>query len=294
MSLFAMARHAEALPQLSTRAHQAVAKFVKLIDLLRAKLEGATVTEITEAVIQESGYRLALQEEKTVQARGRLDNVNELLSATQEYEEGEEAPTVGGFLEQLALYTAADSLEEGVAAVPLLTIHSAKGLEFPVVFVVGMEEGLFPLARAAMSDNPMELEEERRLAYVAITRAKERVFLSSAELRTIFGSTTHTMISRFLNDIPDELLEPYGPAAPRAITWQGADVRRAPRAQAILLEAAGEEPPFKAGDRVRHGTFGDGMVVQVNGSGADLLVTVAFPKQGIKKLDPQYAKLAKV
>ena len=294
MSLFAMARHAEALPQLSTRAHQAVAKFVKLIDALRAKLEGATVTEITEAVIHDSGYRLALQEEKTVQARGRLDNVNELLSATQEYEEGEEAPTVGGFLEQLALYTAVDSLEEGVAAVPLLTIHSAKGLEFPVVFVVGMEEGLFPLARAAMSDNPMELEEERRLAYVAITRAKERVFLSSAELRTIFGSTTHTMISRFLNDIPDELLEPYGPAAPRAITWQGADVRRAPRAQAILLEAAGEEPPFRAGDRVRHGTFGDGMVVQVNGSGTDLLVTVAFPKQGIKKLDPQYAKLAKV
>ena len=294
LSLFETARHAEALPQLGTRAHQAVAKFVKLMDSLCAKLPDSTITGITESVISDSGYRLSLQEEGTVQARGRIENIEELLSATREYEAGVESPTLTGFLEGIALLTSTDSLKEGVEAVPLMTIHSAKGLEFPVVFIVGIEEGLFPLARAAMSDNPMELEEERRLAYVAITRAKERLFLSSAELRTIFGTTNHTLVSRFLNDIPDEVIEPSGPVLPRNITWQSADITRAPLGQSPLLDAGGEEAPFRAGDRVRHATFGDGMVVQVSGSGEELSVTVAFPKRGIKKLDPQYAKLEKV
>jgi DNA helicase-2/ATP-dependent DNA helicase PcrA len=178
--------------------------------------------------------------------------------------------------------------------VPLMTIHSAKGLEFPVVFLVGVEDGLFPLARAVTSDNPMELEEERRLAYVAITRAKERVFISSAELRTIFGSTGHTVVSRFVKDIPDELIEPYGPAAPRHITWGEADITRSATAQRILDEVLGEDAPFRVGDRVRHATFGDGIVVKVHGNGEDLTVSVAFPKQGIRKLDPQYAKLEKL
>jgi DNA helicase-2/ATP-dependent DNA helicase PcrA len=184
-------------------------------------------------------------------------------------------------------------LKEGVDAVPLMTLHSAKGLEFPIVFIVGLEEGLFPLARAAISDNPVELEEERRLAYVGITRAMERLFLSSAEVRTIFGSTSYTRISRFLEDIPDELCEPTGPISPRNITWETADMARAPAAQQILLDA-GAESAFRAGDRVRHEKFGNGMVVSVSGSGPDLLVSVAFPKQGIKKLDPQYAKLEKL
>jgi DNA helicase-2/ATP-dependent DNA helicase PcrA len=294
MSLFEMCRHAEALPQFGTRAHQAVARFVKLIDGLLAKMAGASLTNLTEAVIADSGYRQALQEERSVQARGRLENVNELLSATREYEEGAEEPTLAGFLEGVALLTSADSMKEGVEAVPLMTVHSAKGLEFPVVFLVGLEEGLFPLARAAASDNPMELEEERRLAYVAITRAKERLFISSGELRTIFGTTNHTLVSRFLNDLPDDVHEPSGLGAPRQITWQSADLTRAPRGQEMLLTAEEEEAPFRAGDRVRHATFGDGMVVQVSGSGAELLVTVAFPKKGIKKLDPQYANLEKV
>ena len=183
-----------------------------------------------------------------------------------------------------------------MAAVPLMTVHSAKGLEFPVVFIVGLEDGLFPLGRAVSSENPMELEEERRLAYVAITRAKQRLYLSSAELRTLFGSTNHTMVSRFIENIPDELLEPYGPTSPRALTWESADMRRSPESQQLLAELLGDDgdAPFKAGDRVRHATFGDGMVVQVSGAGAELLVTVAFPKRGIKKLDPRYAKLEKL
>jgi len=296
LPLLELARQAEALPGLDTRAKQAVGRFVKLMDALREKAQTASVTALTEAVIEESGYRQALTEERTVQARTRLENLQELLSATREYESGEEAADLGGFLEGVALFTSADSLAEGEEAVPLMTIHSAKGLEFPVVFVAGMEEGLFPIARAAMSDNPMELEEERRLAYVAITRAKERVYLSSAELRTLFGSTNHTLLSRFLEDIPDELLEFYGPTSPRPVTWAEADMRRSPQAQQLLAGLLGdqEDAPFRAGERVRHATFGDGMIVQVSGTGDDLVLTVAFPKRGIKKLDPQYAKLEKL
>jgi len=311
MTLLETARHAEAIPQLSGRAAQAVTQFVSIMDELRSMLKDSTLTEITEAVIDKSGYRKALEQDKTIKARGRLENVQELSSATQEYEESADEPStrasqtsLAGFLENVALLTSADMIEEGVEAVPLMTVHSAKGLEFPVVFMVGMEEALFPLARAAFSDNPMELEEERRLCYVGMTRAKERLFLASAEYRTIYGTTNRTMPSRFLDDVPEELIEPMGPIAPRHITWETADVTRLARsslgeggsaaAQQILAEAGVGDAPFCAGDRVRHPKFGQGMVVSVNGSGADMIVSVAFPAKGIKKLDPAYANLEKV
>ena len=293
MSMLEICRHAEAIPELTARAQHAVTQFASLMDHLRSAAQSGTMTELTEAVIEKSGYRLWLEGDRSVKARGKLENVRELTTATQEYEEGVEEPGLGEFLENVALLTSADMLKEGVDAVPLMTLHSAKGLEFPIVFIVGLEEGLFPLARAVISDNPVELEEERRLAYVGITRAMERLFLSSAEVRTIFGSTSYTRISRFLEDIPDELCEPTGPISPRNITWETADMARAPAAQQILLDA-GTESAFRAGDRVRHEKFGNGMVVSVSGSGPDLLVSVAFPKQGIKKLDPQYAKLEKL
>ena len=294
LTLLEAVRHAEAIPQLGPRAHQAVAQFVTLMDNLCALAQTASVTDLTKAVIEQSGYRLALEAEKSAKARGRIENMDELLSATGEYEEAAEEPSLGGFLENIALFTSADQIEEGVEAVVLMTLHGAKGLEFPVVFLVGMEEGLFPLARAAFSDNPMELEEERRLCYVGITRAKENVFLTSAELRTIFGRTEHTMVSRFFKDISEELLEPYGPVSPRNITWETADSARG--AQQALAEPDAEAEPacFRAGDRVRHPTFGNGMVVSVSGSGEDAMLAVAFPKQGIKKLDPQYASLEKM
>jgi len=294
LSLFDAARHAEAIPKLGSRAQEALAQFVRLLARLGKKMQDAGVTEITRAVIEESGYRAALEQEGTIKARGKLENIQELLSATQEYEEGAEEPSVGGFLENIALLTSVDMLEAGVAAVPLMTLHSAKGLEFPVVFIVGLEEGLFPLARSTFSDNPMELEEERRLCYVGITRAKERVFLSSAELRTIFGATAHTMVSRFARDIPEELIEPYGPASPRSMSWEAADTTRSAAAEQILEEAGAGEAQFRAGDRVRHARFGEGMVVSVSGSGEEVILSVAFPSGGIKKLDPQYARLERV
>ena len=294
MSLFEAARQAEAIPQLAARAQNFVVQFVRLIDELRGMTKDASLTDLTEAVIEQSGYRKALEQEGSVKSRGRLENIQELLSATREYEEGAEAPSVADFLENVALLAAADMLEEGVEAVPLMTLHSAKGLEFPVVFLVGMEEALFPLARAAFSDNPMELEEERRLCYVGLTRAEERLFLTSAEYRTIYGSTNRTMPSRFLQDIPDELVEPMGPVAPRNITWESADATRSPAAQQILDDAGAGEPPFRAGDKVQHPSFGRGMVVSVNGAGEDMVISVAFPAKGIKKLDPEYANLEKL
>jgi len=294
MSLFEAARQAEAIPQLAARAQNFVVQFVRLIDELRGMTKDASLTDLTEAVIEQSGYRKALEQEGSVKSRGRLENIQELLSATREYEEGAEEPSVAGFLENVALLAAADMLEEGVEAVPLMTLHSAKGLEFPVVFLVGMEEALFPLARAAFSDNPMELEEERRLCYVGLTRAEERLFLTSAEYRTIYGSTNRTMPSRFLQDIPDELIEPMGPVAPRNITWESANATRSPAAQQILDDAGAGEPPFRAGDKVRHPAFGRGMVVSVNGTGGDMVISVAFPAKGIKKLDPEYANLEKL
>jgi len=294
MPLMEAARHAEAIPRLSARAQNFVVQFVRLIDGLRGMMKDSSITDLAEAVIEQSGYRKALEQERTVKSRGRLENIQELLSATQEYEEGTEEPTLAGFLENVSLLTSADMLEEGVKAVPLMTIHSAKGLEFPIVFIVGLEEGLFPLARASFSDNPMELEEERRLCYVGITRAMERVFLSSAELRTIYGATAHTMASRFLDDIPQDLVEPYGPVGPRSITWETANTGHSEAARQILEEAGAGEPQFRAGDRVRHAQFGDGMVVSVSSSSEDVLVSVAFPKGGIKRLDPQYADLEKL
>ncbi len=294
MSLLDAARHAEAVPQLGARSAQAVTQFVQIIDGLRRKMEGSTVTGLTQEIIEQSGYKVALEKEGSIKSRGKLENVQELLSATEEYEDSAEDPTVGGFLENVALLTTADMIQEGVDAVPLMTLHSAKGLEFPVVFMPGMEEALFPLARSAFSDNPMEMEEERRLCYVGMTRARERLFLTSAECRTLYGATARTMASRFLSDIPDELIEPMGPIAPRHITWESADVTRSAAAQQILVEAGAVESPFRAGDRVRHPKFGQGMVVSVNGSGAEMVISVAFPAKGIKKLDPAYANLEKV
>jgi len=294
MSLLDAARHAEAIPQLGGRAQRALDQFCKLIDQLRATMASTTVTDLTQAVIEKSGYRTALEADTSIKGRGKLENVDEMSSATQEYEKTAEESTLAGFLEGVALLTSADALKEGVQAVTLMTLHSAKGLEFPVVFIAGMEEGLLPFVRSAFSDNPMELEEERRLCYVGITRAKERLFLTSAEVRTIFGRTTHTMLSRFVQDIPQELIDPCGPIAPRYVTWEAADRAGSQAAQQILQEAGAGESPFRAGDKVRHASFGDGMVVSISGTGEDLTVSVAFPAKGIKKLAPQYANLEKL
>jgi len=279
------------LPQ---RSQESVAAFGRLMAGLMEKAAASSLTELVAEMIEASGYREWLTSEGTVQARTRLENVEELLSATREFEAQGENPTPAGFLEQVALLTAQDDLKEAAEAVPLMTLHTAKGLEFPVVFIVGMEEGLFPLARAIESDNPDELEEERRLCYVGMTRAKERLYLTLASYRFMYGAGRPTAPSRFLGDVPEELVEGVLAARPRAITWTSANSAGAQEAREIVAQHAGSAATFKPGDRVRHEAFGEGMVVSCESKDGKARVTVAFPKQGVKKLDLDYAPLQKV
>ena len=284
--------HPQGVEGLNARALNALEPFGRLYKLLSEKLAGSTLTDITRAIIDESGYRTHLLKEGTIQARTRLENVEELLTATQEFEaSSEEAATVSAFLENVALITAIDTLEAGVDAVPLMTLHSAKGLEFPVVFMVGLEEGLFPLVRAAFAVDPLELEEERRLCYVGMTRAKQQLYMSWARMRTIFGYTSPNKASRFLECIPEELMQSAGQEAGHYETWEGASAQAGQ-----FLRADADSSLYSAGDRVRHGKFGEGVVIsaELDGDGQQIRVTVAFPRAGVKKLSLEHAVLEKV
>jgi DNA helicase-2/ATP-dependent DNA helicase PcrA len=309
LSLLDALHHAEAIPGVGPRPLEAINRFLNTLNLLLEKSRELTISDLTALVITESGYQRWLEEDGTIKARARLDNVKELVTATQEFEElapsvypGQSRGEVEGaneqaglsdFLENVALLTSADDLAKLGEAVPLMTLHCAKGLEFPVVFMVGLEEGLFPLARAAQSANRLELEEERRLCYVGMTRAKERLFLALAASRHIFGATSYNKASRFLEELPGELLE-GAPVSPRRITWQTADATAAPAAKAILAAAGAGAPPFQAGERVRHPRFGEGLVVGTQGTGPKLVVLVSFGKGAIKKLDPSFVNLEKI
>ena len=283
---------------LPARQTQALGEFAGLLRGLMEEAGTVGVTDLVRRVIERTGYLEHLEQDKSYQARAKAENVRELLSATQEFEEQGDNPTLGGFLEQVALLADPGTLREGegVDAVTLMTLHSAKGLEFPVVFMVGMEEGIFPVPRAALSDNPMELEEERRLCYVGITRAKQRVFLTLAQTRTLFGATTRNPRSRFLEDIPDSVLEGKDAAlaAARPLSWEAADTSRSPQAEEILAQRGASKQGFAAGQRVVHAEWGEGIVINTAGEGESALITVAFPKQGVKKLVAQYAPLVKV
>jgi len=286
---------------LPARAKTAVKGFADLMVRLKTASTEKDITDLTAMVIEESGYEQMLQDENTVQARTRLENIRELLSATKEFQaegETEESRSLRTFLEQVTLYTEGENKKEDDDSVTLMTMHAAKGLEFPVVFITGMEEGVFPMVRAFMGGDPSDIEEERRLCYVGITRAREQLYCTAAESRTIFGNTTYNTTSRFLRDIPEHLLERVegGIAAPeRKWTWDEVDVAKSPAAQAILLETITRESTgFRAGDRVRHNTFGVGMVLATQGSGDNAKVTVNFPKLGVKTLSLAYAALEKV
>ena len=279
----------EILGELPTRAQSGLNQFAALMRLLRQAAEHAGVTDLTRFIIEQSGYRLHLEKEGSLQARTRLENIEELLTATQELESQTEAPTLAGFLENVALMSDLDTLQEGAEAVPLMTLHSAKGLEFPVVFMVGLEEGLFPLARAAFSPDPMALEEERRLCYVGMTRAKEQLYLTWARMRTIFGRTTPNKASRFLEAIPEHLVEGLDLAPARYPSWSES-------AQENGAPPPAEAGRYRSGDRVRHASFGEGIVVSADsdGDGRQTRVTVAFPRAGVKKLSLEYAQMERI
>ncbi|NOU95169.1 DNA helicase PcrA [Paenibacillus sp. LMG 31456] len=323
VSLFTVLEEVDGM-EIGAKTKHALADFREMIDNLHRMVDYLSVTELTEKMLELTQYRLEFQREKTIESTARLENIDEFLSVTMDFEKRNEDKTLISFLTDLALIADIDSLnktEEDKAdssnAVVLMTMHSAKGLEFPVVFIIGMEEGVFPHSRAS-NDNE-ELEEERRLAYVGITRAEQELYLTCARMRTLFGRTNMNAPSRFLTEIPEELLElaspgrtiggrsggaspsresRYGstgsfggakaPAAPasggRTVSFRssvpGSEAPTSvvrPAAASAGGAAAGSLPDFKMGDKVAHGKWGIGTVVAMKGSGDDTELQIAFP-----------------
>ena len=233
-----------------------------------------------DLVLEQTGYRDALKQERAPETEARLENLEELIAAAEDYTHTEAEPTLEGFLDGVALVSDVDELKEAEARVTLMTLHSAKGLEFPAVFITGLEEGVFPHSRS-MND-PDEVEEERRLCYVGITRAKERLCLSWALHRRIHGYGVGEP-SRFLREMPENQLLPLNAGRVQEPSMPARAVER--------YEPEEESWPIRVGARVRHARFGEGLVVGVERDGADTIVTVGFASVGRKRLSMQYAQL---
>jgi ATP-dependent DNA helicase UvrD/PcrA len=273
----AAARRVDEIGSLAARAKGAVAGFVQVIDGLLGMVEdGAIPSGMVEAAFTESGYLAELEAERTVEAEGRIENLRELVGVAAEFERRDPEGTLAEFLEQVALVTEQDEYDEEQSTVTLMTLHNAKGLEFPVVFIVGLEDGVFPHYRS-MGDSA-QLEEERRLAYVGVTRAQERLYLCHAWSRTLFGNTGYNPPSRFLSEIPSDLVRMV----------QSKD--QGPRS----IYRAREPAQVGAGDTVIHDKWGEGVVLSVSGFGSDAEATVRFEDVGEKRLILAYAPLKKV
>ena len=288
------------------RKSKGLMQFASMMTGLIDAAEATPLDELLDELLDVTGYRRMLASEG-ITGQTRLENIEELKSTIRRYEDESEEPTLGGFLEEVALYTDVDSYSENDDAVVLMTLHAAKGLEFPLVWIPGMEEGLFPSMRSL--GDPEQLEEERRLAYVGITRAKEHLTLVTAKRRMLFGQTLYGRESRFLKEIPEELLERTGRKPPEQTGQNRAAEARAARKNAIEAEnaisrrigvgssasAAAESSAFdlQKGDRVMHRVFGEGTILNVTPMGGDHMVEVRFPK-GVKKIMAAFARLQKL
>jgi DNA helicase-2/ATP-dependent DNA helicase PcrA len=282
-------RRVDEIPTLGARARGAVAGFVQVMDRLEQALEsGAGPARMVEAAATESGYLLELETERTVEAEGRIENLRELSGVAAEFEARTPEGGLPGFLEQVALVSEQDEYDEAASSVTLMTLHNAKGLEFPVVFIIGMEDGVFPHYRS-MGDSA-QLEEERRLAYVGITRARERLYLTHAWSRSLFGTTSYNPPSRFLGEMPSDLLRSIeeDELAGAGEGDGGSAIRQA--------VSTGTRPTVEvvAGDTVVHDKWGEGVVLTVSGRGTDAEATVIFEDAGQKRLLLAYAPLRKV
>lgn len=302
-SVYEVLSHADRYAALS-RSAKRLTEFAGMIGSLRAMLTtDIALADFVKVVLDVTGYRQMLvdagEEEKE-----RLENIDEFVSGVMEYEKNEEEPTLQGFLEENALVAEVDKYDEEADAAVMMTIHSAKGLEFPIVFLPGMEEGIFPGTQTILG-NPDELEEERRLAYVAITRAKDRLYLLRAKNRMLYGRTAYNPVSRFVEEIPAELIEeetPYMPVYDRTPkTYFHAEESSSAAASDggfTLMNRPvrnnGETDMLREGDRVRHLTFGEGEILSVRPMGSDTLYEVIFDRFGTKKLMGNYAKLKKI
>ncbi|NLZ35859.1 MAG: UvrD-helicase domain-containing protein [Clostridiales bacterium] len=278
------------------RAAPKLAEFAALIEALREKSRAETLSKLVELVIDMSGYRDMLMNSGT-DAIDRLQNIQELITNALEFESTHDPEDSGleTFLEEISLVTDIDNYDAEADAVTLMTIHSAKGLEFPVVFLPGMEEGIFPGLQSAMY--PEELEEERRLAYVAITRAKERLFMIHARERMLFGRSQYNPISRFVGEMPDEVVESEAEKPPRptaaAARRKKMSHEMTAKPELIMNQKKGnaDYDSFSVGDRVKHPTFGLGTVLSAREMGRDALYEIAFDDAGTKKLMATYARL---
>ncbi|MGQ0849234.1 MAG: DNA helicase PcrA [Actinomycetota bacterium] len=280
--------------QLSERAQRLVGEFTALLDLLTSKAETGGVGAAVDAVMHDTGYLAALEAERSIEALGRIENLRELASVVSEFEQANQGSVINGqdwdglpnlarlelFLETVSLQNETDELEEGAGAVTLMTIHNAKGLEYPAVFVAGMEDGIFPHMRTL--GNPEEQEEERRLAYVGITRAQDRLYLTSAARRMLFGATNYNPPSRFIKEIPGQLIE------------KAAKRRRDSVAEsAWTARSTLNSEQIGPGDRVRHDKWGLGTVREVIGAGHRAEAEVIFDLEGKKRLLLAWAPLQK-
>lgn len=324
---------AEQVPGLGKAATK-IRPFVLFIQSMKAKAKLLSVADLLQEVIETTGYVRELEAEGTDEAEARIENIDELISKAVDYAEGEEAPTLNGFLENVALVADIDSFDENSDYVVLMTLHSAKGLEFPNVYLAGLEDGLFPSYMSITSDNSQaEIEEERRLAYVGITRAKKNLTITSARVRMVRGQTQYGKVSRFVREIPPELLsgkiyEPKTKEEPiEQSTFQkarkafrtvpsyggsgygkevgegyGSTFRSSKATKPVYTKvenqrdfgSAGGALSYQVGDRVRHIKFGDGEVMAIVSGGRDYEVTVDFDKAGTKKMFASFAKLKKI
>ena len=313
-------RYIDEVPGMARSAGK-IKPFVMFIQSLRARAEMDSVSQLIQAIIDETGYVDELKAEGTDEAEQRIENIDELISKVVAYEEGEEHPTLSGFLEEVALVADIDSLDEGSDYVVLMTLHSAKGLEFPKVYLAGMEDGVFPSYMSITSDSSSEdLEEERRLAYVGITRAKEELTITCARQRMIRGETQYNRVSRFVREIPSELLdsEPRKPASARESSFgkessfpsflqnqtttrpKRTTLRQQPSGQSMQAKAlvtkgvVKSELDYGIGDAVSHIKFGKGVVKNIMDGGRDYEVTVDFEGYGVKKMFASFAKLKRI
>lgn len=311
ISFYNALRGAEEITTLG-RAASKIKPFVMFIQSMRSKAEILGVSELLRDIIEQTGYVTELEAEDTEEAKARIENIDELISKAAAYEdvceENGEPASLSGFLEEVALVADIDSLDEDQDYVILMTLHSAKGLEFPQVYLAGMEDGLFPSYMSIVADDAAaELEEERRLAYVGITRAKQNLAITCAKQRMVRGETQYNKVSRFVKEIPRELLsgavrKEKEHKEPKAATYQQAKqiFRAKPYGMPQKPEKSFGTPGnpaslgYQEGDRVRHMKFGEGTVQNIVQGGRDYEVTVDFDKVGVKKMFASFAKLKKV
>lgn len=293
-SLFMTLTQLHLIDSIKGKTKEKLEEFGILIFTLVSEMEDKTVLDILESILDRTGYLAQLEESTDPQDQDRAENIGELLSVAKDFQDTNPSGTVEDFLEQVALVNDVDSFEQEEAKVTLMTLHAAKGLEFPIVFLCGLEEGLFPHSRTLM--NPEEIEEERRLAYVGITRAEKELYISNATTRTVFGRTSSYLPSRFIDEIPEELVD--GLRAKRKVpddikrhVPQHMSVTSRPVTKPIVRNEVIAD--WKVGDTAIHSKWGNGKVINVTGEGAGMKLTIEFPTQGVRVVMAKFAPVKK-